>query len=103
MRDDPDWIGRVVESLGEPVYVTIDVDGIDPGVMPAPGTPEPGGLAWYEILRLLRAVAGKRRIVGADVVELSPIPGYIAPNFLCAKLVYKLLTYRFAPSATARP
>jgi agmatinase len=103
MRDDPDWIGRVVESLGEPVYVTIDVDGIDPGVMPATGTPEPGGLAWYEILRLLRAVAGKRRIVGADVVELSPIPGYIAPNFLCAKLVYKLLTYRFAPSATARP
>jgi agmatinase len=103
MRDDPDWIGRVVESLGEPVYVTIDVDGIDPGVMPATGTPEPGGLAWYEILRLLRAVAGKRRIVGADVVELSPIPGYIAPNFLCAKLVYKLLTYRFASSATARP
>jgi agmatinase len=102
MREDPDWVDRVVDSVGDPVYITIDVDGIDPAIMPATGTPEPGGLSWYETLRLLKAVAARRRIVGADVVELSPIPGMIAPNFLCAKLVYKLLTYRFAAQTESR-
>jgi agmatinase len=96
MRRDPDWIARVVDSLGDPVYLTIDVDGFDPAIMPATGTPEPGGLSWYEALALLRAVAAQRTIVGVDLVELSPIPGMIAPNFLCAKLVYKILSYRFS-------
>ena len=96
MRKDPKWIDAVVESLADDVYLTIDVDGMDPAIMPATGTPEPGGLSWPEITRLLRATAERRRIVGADIVELSPIPGMIAPNFLCAKLIYKLLTYRFA-------
>lgn len=96
MRRDPDWIARVVDSLGDPVYLTIDVDGFDPAIMPATGTPEPGGLSWYEALALLRAVAAHRTIVGVDLVELSPIPGMIAPNFLCAKLVYKILSYRFS-------
>jgi agmatinase len=96
MRQDPKWIDTVVESLAPDVYVTIDVDGMDPAIMPATGTPEPGGLSWPEITRLLRVTAERRRIVAADIVELSPIPGMIAPNFLCAKLVYKLLTYRFA-------
>jgi agmatinase len=64
--------------------------------MPAPGTPGPGGLSWYEILSLLRATIERRTVVGVDVVELSPIPGLMAPNFLCAKLVYKMLTYQFA-------
>jgi agmatinase len=96
MRDDPQWIDRVVDSLGDgPVYVTIDVDGMDPAIMPATGTPEPGGLSWYEMLRLLRATFTRRRVVACDVVELSPLPGVMAPNFLCAKLVYKMLTYRF--------
>jgi agmatinase len=63
--------------------------------MPATGTPEPGGLGWYEALAVLKAVMTRRTVVGVDVVELSPIPGLIAPNFLCAKLVYKILTYRF--------
>jgi agmatinase len=96
MRRDPHWIEKVVETLSDSVYVTIDVDGMDPAIMPATGTPEPGGLSWYEMLALLRAVIGRRKVVACDVVELSPIPGLTAPNFLCAKLVYKMLGYRFA-------
>jgi agmatinase len=96
MRRDPNWIEQVVETLGESVYISIDVDGMDPAIMPATGTPEPGGLSWYEMLSLLRAVIGRRKVVACDVVELSPIPGLLAPNFLCAKLVYKMLGYRFA-------
>jgi agmatinase len=96
MRQDPKWIDKVVDSLAGDVYLSIDVDGMDPSIMPATGTPEPGGLSWTEITRLLRAVAERRRIVSADLVELSPIPGMVAPTFLCAKLIYKLLTYRFA-------
>ena len=102
MRRDPRWIDRVVESLRDDVYVTIDVDGLDPAIMPATGTPEPGGLSWPEITALLRATAERRRIVSADVVELSPIAGMVAPSFLAAKLVYKLLTYCFAADARAR-
>lgn len=96
MRRDPAWIDRVVEALGDPAYITIDCDGLDPAVMPAVGTPEPGGLSWYELLALLRATFSRRRVVACDVVELCPLPGLVAPTFLCAKLVYKLLTYQFA-------
>ena len=96
MRADPHWIDRVVESLTDTVYITIDVDGLDPAIMPATGTPEPGGLSWYETLALLRAVIERRTVVGCDIVELSPLAGNIAPNFLCAKLIYKILSYRFA-------
>jgi len=96
MRRDPQWIDRVVDTLSDPVYVTIDVDGLDPAIMPATGTPEPGGLSWYEILALLRATIARKTVVACDLVELSPVPGLMAPNFLCAKLIYKILTYRFA-------
>jgi agmatinase len=102
MRKDPKWIDAVVDSLNPNVYVTIDVDGMDPAIMPATGTPEPGGLSWQEITALLRATAERRTIVAADIVELSPIPGMVAPTFLCAKLLYKLLTYRFAADARAK-
>jgi agmatinase len=95
MRQDPAWIDRVVESLSETVYITIDVDGFDPALMPATGTPEPGGLSWYEALGLLRRVIERRTVVGCDIVELAPIPGNVAPVFMCAKLVYKILSYRF--------
>lgn len=98
MRDDASWMDRVVDSLAETVYVTIDVDGLDPAVMPSTGTPEPGGLSWQEITRLLRKVIGRRKVVGCDIVELSPIGGYVAPNFLCAKLAYKILSYKFGAS-----
>ena len=63
--------------------------------MPATGTPEPGGLSWHEALALLRKVIEQRTVVGCDIVELSPMGGIVAPNFLCAKLVYKILSYRF--------
>jgi len=96
MRDDPDWIARVVDALGDPVYITIDLDGLDPGTMPAVGTPEPGGLSWRELTGLLRRTFERRRVVACDVVELCPIPGLTSPNFIAAKLVYKLLTYKFA-------
>jgi agmatinase len=95
MRHDKNWIDQVVESLGETVYITIDCDGMDPAIMPATGTPEPGGLSWYEMLSLLRAVISARNVVGCDLVELSPLPAIVAPNFLCAKLIYKILTYQF--------
>ena len=95
MRNDPNWIDRVVDSLSETVYITIDCDGLDPAIMPAVGTPEPGGLSWYETLALLRRVIESRRVVGCDLVELAPLAGNVAPNFLCAKLIYKILSYRF--------
>jgi agmatinase len=98
MRQDPYWIDQVVNSLGEAVYITIDCDGMDPAIMPAVGTPEPGGLSWPEMLALLRSVITNRRVVGCDLVELCPIPGMVAPNFLCAKLIYKILTYQFTKS-----
>jgi agmatinase len=96
MRHDPRWIDRIVDSLSDTVYITIDVDGMDPSIMPATGTPEPGGLSWYEVLAILRTTMARRTVVACDVVELSPVPGLMAPNFLCAKLVYKALGYRFA-------
>jgi agmatinase len=102
MRNNADWIDRVIDTLSEQVYITIDVDGFDPAIMPATGTPEPGGLSWYEGLALLRRVIERRTVVACDLVELSPIPGNVAPNFLCAKLVYKILTYRFRAEVGAR-
>jgi agmatinase len=96
MRQDPHWIDEVVASLSDQVYITIDADGLDPAIMPAVGTPEPGGLSWPEVTKLLKAVMTARRVVACDLVELCPMPGMVGPNFLCAKLVYKMLTYQFA-------
>jgi agmatinase len=92
---DAGVVDAVVDALPPEVYVTIDLDVLDPSLMPAVGTPEPGGLGWYDLLRLLRAVFQARRVVAVDVVELAPIPGLVAPDFLSAKLVYKLISYRF--------
>jgi len=93
MDGNEDWIERAVRALGKDVYITIDVDYFDPALVPATGTPEPGGGAWYPTLRLLRRVFEERNVVGADVVELAPQPGNAAPDFLVAKLVYKLVGY----------
>lgn len=90
------WMERAARLLSEDVYVTIDVDGFDPSVMPATGTPEPGGLYWYEVNALLRLVAGSRRIVAFDVVELLDLPGHHASAFTAAKLVHRLLAEIFA-------
>lgn len=89
------WIPRVVADLSPHVYLTVDLDGFDPAYVPATGTPEPGGLDWYQVTSLLRAVAQERKIVAADVVELLPQHGDHASDFLAAKLVYKILGYVF--------
>jgi agmatinase len=97
IHDREDWIDEAVDALGPDVYVTLDVDGFDPALVPATGTPEPGGLSWYPVLKLLRRVCERRTVHAADIVELAPIPGLHAPNFLAAKLVYKLIAYRLGP------
>ncbi len=89
------WIPRVVADLSPHVYLTIDLDGFDPAFVPATGTPEPGGLDWYQVTSLIRAVAAKKKIVAMDVVELLPQPGDHASDFLAAKLIYKILGYVF--------
>ena len=90
-----DWIDRVVEKLSDRVYITIDLDAFDPSIMPSTGTPEPGGLLWYDVLTLLKTVCRRRELVGFDVVELCPVEANWGPDFLAAKLIYKILSYRF--------
>jgi len=90
-----DWIKKVVSKLSKNVYITIDLDVFDPSIMPSTGTPEPGGLMWYDVLELLRTVSEKKNLVGFDVVELCPNIRNTAPDFMAAKLVYKLLSYKF--------
>ncbi len=75
------------------IYITLDVDCLDPSIMPATGTPEPGGLLWHELLEILKTLCQKHRVVGFDVVELSPIPGIVHPDFLAARLIYKMIGY----------
>ncbi len=90
-----DWIEGALEHLSEDVYLTIDIDGLDPSLVPTTGTPEPGGLGWYETLSLVRKLAETKRVVGMDLVEFSEAPNNDAPAFLCAKLIYKSLAYIF--------
>jgi agmatinase len=96
MSDDG-WSQDVIARIpaGSPVYVTVDLDYFDPSIMPATGTPEPGGGEWYPTIRFLRSLADHARVVGFDVMELAPIPGLHAPDFLAARLVYKILAYVF--------
>lgn len=90
-----DWAEKMVAMLKPNVYITFDLDVFDPAIMPSTGTPEPGGLYWYPVLHALRLVAEHRNLVGVDVVELSPTENK-APDFLAAKLIYKILSYKFA-------
>ena len=89
------WMDEVMDLLGENVYISFDVDGFDPSLVPSTGTPEPGGLQWYPVLKLLRRVFTERNVVSADIVELAPIPGLSAPDFLVAKLLYKMIGYKY--------
>ena len=93
--DNRAWIDRVVAALSQNVYITIDLDVFDPAIMPSTGTPEPGGLGWYDVLALLKAVTTQHTITGFDVVELCPNKHNKSPDFLAAKLIYKLLSYVF--------
>ena len=90
-----DWFERAVARLSDRVYITIDLDVFDPSIMSSTGTPEPGGLLWYDVLAFLKTITQKKDVVGFDVVELCPNPHNRAPDFLAAKLIYKLLSYKF--------
>lgn len=83
----------VIQHLTDDVYLTVDLDVLDPAIMPATGTPEPGGMSWYEIIRLIRTLCRQKRVVAFDVVELCPQPGNVAPDFLAAKLIYRIMGY----------
>jgi agmatinase len=95
IHTDKNWIKKAVSKLSRTTYITIDLDVFDPSIMPSTGTPEPGGLSWYDVLTLLQTVSENTDIVGFDVVELCPDGKNKAPNFLAAKLIYKLLSYKF--------
>jgi agmatinase len=89
------WMEKAIDLLGDEVYITLDLDVFDPSVMPATGTPEPGGMDFYTMLKFLKLVFRKKNILGFDIVELAPLAGNKAPEFMVAKLYYKMLSYKF--------
>jgi len=89
------WMDEVIAKLTDQVYISFDVDVLEIGLMPSAGTPEPGGLNWYQIINCIKKVAKQRKIVGFDLVELMPNRYNKAPDFLCAKLMYKILSFAF--------
>jgi agmatinase len=91
------WIDSLIKKMPRHVYVTIDLDVFDTSIMPSTGTPEPGGLGWYQVLTLMKRIAEKKELIGFDVVELCPDKTNKAPNFLAGKLIYKILSYKFNP------
>jgi agmatinase len=90
------WIEKVLSRIMSPVYITLDMDVLDPAIFPSTGTPEPGGLNWYSLTRFLRVVFSHFLVVGFDMVEHAPLPGFASPDFLAAKLYYKMLSYKFS-------
>jgi agmatinase len=96
-KDSAEWgAAEILAECTQDVYISFDLDAFNPAVMPATRTPEPGGLDWKTAIGIIREVAKAKRVVGADVVELSPIKGLVAPDLLAAKLAYKLLSYSLA-------
>lgn len=94
MAFDPDWIEKAIAQIKTPkVFITIDVDGIDPSLIPGVGTPEPGGMGWHETLRFLRRVFETHDVIGCDVMELAPVVDSVVSEFSTAKLIYKLIGY----------
>jgi agmatinase len=95
MANNEYWIDNVIDQLSENVFITFDLDALDPSIMPSTGTPEPGGLFWYETLEFLLQVFQEKNVVGFDMVELCPNPTDKSSDFLAAKLFYKMLSYKF--------
>ena len=92
---EPDWIDRAIAAIPtKNVFLTIDLDGIDPSLMPGVGTPEPGGLNWYGLLRFLRRLFETHSVLGCDVMELAPLGESVVSEFVAAKLTYKLIAYQ---------
>ncbi len=97
IKAEADWVAKVCAGINGPVYLTVDVDGFDPAIMPATGTPEPDGMSWAMATDLIRALVREKRLVGMDVVELAPRPGAEHAAFCAAKLIYRTLGYLFEP------
>ncbi|MBK7233256.1 MAG: agmatinase [Saprospiraceae bacterium] len=95
IMDNDYWMEESIKKMSDHVYVTFDLDAFDSSIMPSTGTPEPGGMEWYQTLQYLRMVFSRKKIVGFDIVELAPNPSNPAPDFLTAKLYYKMLAYYF--------
>lgn len=91
-----DWMENSISKMTDKVYITLDLDVFDPSIMPSTGTPEPGGMQWNPMIQYLRKVFTQKNVLGFDIVELAPIAGLNAPDFLAAKLYYKMLSYKFA-------
>lgn len=95
MNQNDNWQEESILQMTDNVYITFDLDVFDPAIMPATGTPEPGGLDWYTAINYLKKIFTQKNVIGFDIVELAPIENHKAPQFLAAKLYYKMLTYKF--------
>ena len=95
MAVDDTWMDSAIDQMTDNVFITIDLDAFDPSILPSTGTPEPGGLLWYETLEFLKQVFEEKNVVGFDIVELCPNPKEKSSDFLAAKLYYKMLSYKF--------
>ena len=95
MYQNSSWMEKSISKMTNDVYITLDLDVFDPSIMPSTGTPEPGGMLWYEMIIFLNKLFTKKNVVGFDIVELAPIENIVAPNYLVAKLYYKMLSYKF--------
>lgn len=100
IMDNDYWMEEAINKMTDTVYITFDLDCFDSSLMPSTGTPEPGGMQWYQVLEFLRKVFRRKNVVGFDIVELAPNPHNGAPDFLAAKLYYKMLAYRFESELT---
>lgn len=96
MYDQTNWMDESIKLMTDKVYITLDLDVFDPSIMPATGTPEPGGLNWNTTIKYLKKVFEQKNVLGFDIVELAPMADYKAANFLVAKLYYKMLSYKFS-------
>ena len=95
MYQNSSWMEKSISKMTNDVYLTLDLDVFDPSIMPSTGTPEPGGMLWNEMIIFLNKLFTKKNVVGFDIVELAPIENIVAPNYLVAKLYYKMLSYKF--------
>jgi agmatinase len=97
--ENDSWENKSIDLMGDNVYITIDLDVFDPSIMPSTGTPEPGGLGWYQTINYLKKVFISKNVIGFDIVELAPSKFNKAPDFLASKLYYKLISYKFKYNA----
>lgn len=103
MVQDEYWMDKAIDLMTENVFISLDLDAFDPSIMPATGTPEPGGLLWYETLAFLKEVFAEKNVVGFDIVELCPNGQSKPSEFLAAKLYYKMLSYKFMDTLASDP